>query len=433
MPIAPPLSSEVEPTFGLLGRLFASTALEQVGFRLWEGTRWPDETERAATIVLKHPDTMRAMFATGTEKGLAEAYVRGDFEVEGDLEAACELADALSESASNQWFPAAARAVLQLRVAPRRPGLGRTWSSVGAWRRQRHSLKRDQQAVSFHYDVSNDFYELWLDPRMLYSCAYFERADDDLAAAQVAKLEYLCRKLRLRPGQRLLDIGCGWGGLAIFAAQHFGVTVTGITLSEQQVALASSRVKEAGLDARVRIELRDYRELTEREGYDAVVSVGMAEHVGRENLPVYFRQAFEQLRPGGVFLNHAISEGVRARPTQGTTFMLEYVFPDSDIPPIPPVLSAAESVGFEVRDVENLREHYVLTLRHWRRRLEEAQPPACELVDDATYRVWRLYLAGSAHRFRRTELAIYQTLLVKPNQRGEAPLPLTRRDWYSPR
>jgi len=295
-------------------------------------------------------------------------------------------------------------------------------------------LERDRRAVTFHYDASNDFYRLWLDRRMVYSCAYFPSQDEDLDVAQERKLDYLCRKLRLRPGQRLLDIGCGWGALVIHAAKHFGVRAEGLTLSEPQVEWARARIAEAGLTNEATIDLRDYREISPdgSQLYDAIVSVGMAEHVGREKLPGYFSAAHRALKPGGVFLNQAIGEDVVARPdNRNGSFIEQYIFPDGDIPPLPNMLRAAESAGFEIRDVENLREHYALTLGHWLRRLERHHAEALSFVDEATYRVWRLYLAGSVHGFRRGHIAVYQTLLAKLDSSGQTRLPLTRDDWYT--
>lgn len=423
------LTPDIEHTVHLLAELFPEAPAGNVGFRLWDGTRWPDETPRPATLVLKHPGAMRQMFAHGTEKALAEAYLHDDFDVEGDIERACELADPLCAVADGGWV-ALARKAFHLRRPVPTALHSRAWTGADLHGERRHSRARDRQAVSFHYDVSNDFFGLWLDSRMLYSCAYFERPEDDLETAQAAKLDYLCRKLRLQRHARLLDIGCGWGGLAIFAAQQRGAQVRGVTLSQHQASLASTFVGNAGLKDDVAIELRDYRDLSESGAYDALVSVGMAEHVGAENLRGYFAKAFSLLKPGGVFLNHAIGDGVRAVPDHGPSFIQEYVFPDSDLPPISDVLTAAEAVGFEVRDVENLREHYVLTLRHWVRRLEAAHETALKFVNEPTYRIWRLYMAGSAHGFDRGKLAIYQTLLVKPDADGRAHLPLTRRDWY---
>ena len=420
---------EIESTVRLLAELFAHAPLGNVSFKLWDDSRWPDDEPRAATIVLRSPEAVREMFASATEKGLAEAYIHGHFDVEGDLEAACELADARAETGEVGWL-LAAKHLFHLRRHAASISHGRAWSGEGIFGARRHSKARDRRAIAFHYDVSNDFFRLWLDSRMLYSCAYFEQPGNDLETAQAAKLLHLERKLRLRPRMRLLDIGCGWGGLAIHAAQHCGVKVTGVTLSQQQASLASARVANAGLAGDVAIELKDYRDLDDAERFDAIVSVGMAEHVGADNLEAYFGKAFRLLKPGGVFLNHAIGDGVRARPSSGGSFIQEYVFPDSDLPRIAQVLVAAEASGFEVRDVENLREHYMLTLRHWVRRLEGAREAALNHVDEPTYRIWRLYMAGSAHGFDRGRLAVYQTLLSKPDQHGHSHLPLTRRDWY---
>lgn len=423
------IAPNAELSVRFLEELFDGSPPDNISFRLWDGTSWPDEKPRPATIVLQHPGALRAMFAPGTEKGLAEAYLRDDFDVVGDIETAFSLADALAARASGDWLHLVST-YYRLHRLPARPPTRPGWRAFRTLSARPHSPERDREAVSFHYDVSNDFFRLWLDRRMLYSCAYFERAESDLDSAQTAKLGHLCRKLRLRPGQNVLDIGCGWGGFAIFAARHHGVRVTGITLSAQQAKLATERVKEAGLDERVAIELRDYRELPPVESFDAIVSVGMSEHLGAGRLPDYFNAAGRLLKPGGVFLNHAIGEGVRPRLRRGPSFIDEYVFPDSDIPPIPAVLQAAEGAGLEVRDVENLREHYTLTLRHWVRRLEAGHDAALKCVNETTCRSWRLYMAGSARGFDRAHLAIYQALLSKPDSAGRSRLPLTRRDWY---
>ncbi len=254
-------------------------------------------------------------------------------------------------------------------------------------------------------------------------------SDDDLDTAQEQKLEYICRKLRLHPGERLLDIGCGWGGLVMYAAQHYGVQAYGITLSEPQAELAQRRIEEAGLTGKCKVEVRDYREVTEANSFDKIVSVGMFEHVGESLLPTYFKQAWQLLRPGGVFLNHGIASDSFDAAKAKTSFVNHYVFPDGELLPINSTLRAAETSGFEVRDVESLREHYMLTLRHWVRRLEAHAEEARKLTNDVTYRVWRLYMSGSAHGFQTGSNTIYQTLLAKPD-RGDSGLPLTRADWY---
>ena len=425
-----------ERTRHILSEIFANCSLEKIGVRLWDGTAWPDERPRDAMLVLKHPGTLGRMFLPGTEVGLAEAYLYDDFDIEGDIEAAFQIADFLLERLGD-WKKKLKLGGRLIRL-PQRDGRSTMRHAARQLlpriRGKRHSPERDRRAVTFHYDVSNDFYRLWLDRQMVYSCAYFRSPCDDLDVAQEQKLDYICRKLRLRAGQRLLDIGSGWGALVIHAAKHFGVYAEGITLSAPQAEWARARIAEAGLANEAKIELRDYREISGSGSqlYDAIVSVGMAEHVGRERLPDYFVAAHRALKPGGVFLNQAIGEGIVARPNnRDGSFIGQYVFPDGDIPPLPVMLAAAESAGFEIRDVENLRDHYAHTLHHWLRRLEACHIEARSFVDEATYRVWRLYIAGSAHGFRRGHIAVYQTLLAKLDPSGQMNLPLIRDDWYT--
>ena len=425
-------------TRDVLREIFAGCSLEKVGARLWDGTAWPDDRPREATLALKHSGALGRMFLPGTEVGLAEAYLRNDFDVEGNIEAAFEIADFLLAHLDN-WKRKLKLAGLLVALPSRN---GSTMQRAARHllpriRGKRHSLARDRRAVTFHYDVSNEFYRLWLDRRMVYSCAYFQSPNVDLDTAQEQKLDYICRKLRLRPGQRLLDIGCGWGALVIHAAKHFGVRAEGITLSEPQAEWGRDRIAENRLQNEAKIDLRDYRQIATNGGelYDAIVSVGMAEHVGRERLSNYFLAVHRALRPGGVFLNQAIGEDIIARPGNPErfrdSFIEQYVFPDGDIPPLPMMLQAAELSGFEIRDVENLREHYALTLRHWLRRLEAHRDDALRFVDETIYRIWRLYIAGSAHGFRRGHIAVYQTLLAKLGSSGQTNLPLTRNDWYT--
>jgi cyclopropane-fatty-acyl-phospholipid synthase len=244
-------------------------------------------------------------------------------------------------------------------------------------------------------------------------------------------LDHICRKLRLRSGQRLLDLGCGWGGLVIHAAQQYGVEATGITLSQPQADLANERIAQLGLGDRCRVLVRDYREVNESASYEALVSVGMFEHVGAAVLPTYFTRAWQLLKPGGVFLNHGIANTAADQPQRGRSFSDTYVFPDGELVPISTTLRAAEESGFEVRDVESLREHYAMTLRHWVQRLEAHHDQALRFVDEPTYRVWRLFMSGSAHGFTTGRLNVYQTLLVRTDEDGKSGLPLTRADWYA--
>ena len=395
--------------------------------RLWDGSYWPDEKERLVTMVLKHPGALRCMFVPGDEVSMGEAYLYDDIDIEGNAEAIFAVADDLLIGPTLRAKVGLASRLLRLPGEKRARDDERGAADLEG---EEHCIERDREAVRYHYDVSNDFYSLWLDERMVYSCAYFRAADDDLTVAQMSKLDHICRKLRLQPGQRLLDIGCGWGGLLIHAAKQYGVEGIGITLSEPQAELANARIAEAGLEGRCRVELCDYREMGEDESFDALVSVGMFEHVGERLLPEYFAQAYRLLRPGGLFMNHGIARSATAPEPRGRSFRQHYVFPDGELVPISTSLKVAEDEGFEVRDVESLREHYALTLRHWVRRLEARHEEALQFVEEPVYRVWRLYMSGSAHAFASGRHNVYQSLLVKQRPDGASGMPLTRADWY---
>jgi cyclopropane-fatty-acyl-phospholipid synthase len=369
---------------------------------------------------------VRALFTRPFELSLGEAFIQKDLDIEGDINTAFNFADYLMQ---RSWG-----IIPQMRFAMRLFGLPKPAGTslpgkAAALCGSAHSKDRDRQAISHHYDLSNDFYSLWLDDLMVYSCAYFLSAEDDLNAAQCRKLDYVCRKLRLRPGQRLLDIGCGWGGLLLHAARRYGVEARGITLSRAQADFAKERIRTQRLDRKCSVELCDYRDLADRTGFDKIVSIGMFEHVGEKLLPLYFRKAWSLLKPGGVFLNHGIASNPSLPHTSGSGFTDRYVFPDGELLPLSTMLQAAEMNGFEVRDVESLREHYALTLREWVRRLERRWAEACRLTDEATCRIWKLYMAGSAHGFTAGRLNVYQTLFLKTNK-GSSRLPLTRSDWY---
>lgn len=434
--------ARIEIAQAVLEELFGPPEQRAWAVRFWDGYTEAPERSPQFTLLLRRPGALRRMFLPPSEVALGEAYLRDDFDLEGSVEAATRLADMVAARLHSPGrLVRLVRLLIQLPTddLPASPDAPRqsAFRSGGSL----HSRRRDALAVRYHYDVGNEFYALWLDARMVYSCAYFQREDDDLETAQKAKLEHICRKLRLKPGERLLDIGCGWGGLVQYAAARYGVQALGITLSERQAALARSRIVAAGLSERCQIEVRDYRDLTNEAPFDKVVSVGMFEHVGRAQLPAYFAAAYRLTRPGGLFLNHGIAapasevlaprQGwLMARLWKSGAFIQRYVFPDGELRPPREAIQQAELAGFETRDVESLREHYAMTLRHWIRRLEARHKEAVQLVGEPTYRVWRLYLSASANGFASGKLALIQALFSKPGPTGNTELPLTRADLY---
>jgi cyclopropane-fatty-acyl-phospholipid synthase len=443
--------------------------------RFWDGATWPEEPgcSRRFTLVLESPSTLFEIVMAPTDLALGEAYAFRGLDIEGDVESALDLADELLRRRREIRLVEGIRLWLQLRSLtratrtpssaqpgdrigngaheptspPRRSGRARSpirQSSAGRWGRpkprQKHTPAYDKSAIAYHYDVSNEFYQLWLDRRMVYSCAYFATPDEDLDSAQERKLNYICRKLRLQPGERLLDLGCGWGGLVMHAVQQFGVHALGITLSRAQAEFAGRRIEELGLSDRCRVEHQDYRKLAAGTAsnseaavsgrYDKIACVGMFEHVGEASLLECLKQTWDLLKPGGAFLFHGITRGYHS-PLPEPSFVTRYVFPNGELVPISTILQAAEKAGFEVRDAESLREHYVLTLRRWVERLEANCEEATRLTDAETYRVWKLFMAASAQRFRVAKLNLHQVLLAKPDSRGSSRLPLTRADWYA--
>ncbi|HEX3847439.1 MAG TPA: cyclopropane-fatty-acyl-phospholipid synthase family protein [Steroidobacteraceae bacterium] len=419
----------------LLQRLFHRLPL-RFAIRLWDETVIEagsgDGPRADFELAFRNPEAVCSTILGRDPLRLAESYFRGDMDIEGDLFAALALKDhleALQLSLGEQL--GAVTAALRLRAwnadrrAPRAGEAPAYGNSVRA-----HSKLENREAIHFHYDVSNDFYALWLDRAMVYSCAYFEDAAVDLDHAQAAKLDHICRKLALEPGERFLDVGCGWGALVIHAAREYGVIAHGITLSAQQLELAQQRIAEAGLQDRVHVELRDYRDLEGEGSYDKVASVGMVEHVGLKNLPVYFATVHRLLKPHGLFLNHGITHDAEGwKKTMSTEFINRYVFPDGELDSIGSIQRVIEKARFEIADVEALRPHYAMTLRHWVARLESHHAEALSFVNEATYRVWRLYMAACALDFERGEIGIYQVLVAK-RAPGRLPLPLTRRYMY---
>ncbi len=450
------------------------------GVRLWTGAVvvvGGIEPEAQASdprflLWFKNPTAVSALILGSDPLRLAEAYFRSDLDIEGDLFAALRLKEHLealqlplverfSALLMARKLRSLNRHVSEARSARHRDGprsaadasagatagstgavagsAGATAGSTGAANGSQpahgrevrgHSRDENLDAIHFHYDVSNEFYRLWLDRAMVYSCAYFEEADDGLDDAQQAKLEHVCRKLLLKPGERLLDIGCGWGALVIHAARHHGVSAHGVTLSAKQLEVARSRIAEAGLEDRVTVELKDYRDLDGRELYDKVSSIGMCEHVGLKNLPLYFDTVNRLLKADGLFLNHGIThEQAGWDWNLSTEFINRYVFPDGQLDSIGNIQRFMEEAKFEITDTESLRAHYALTLRAWVGRLERRHARALEYVSEATYRVWRLYMSACALEFESGHLGLYQVLAGKRGPK-HARMPLTRRHLY---
>jgi len=416
----------------LLEDLFRGSPCPGIAVRLWDGTVWaphagPDAPP-LSTFVIRHPAALKRMLLPPSETRLGEAFIFGDVDIEGDIFTVFPLVDYFF---GRKWKIREIIGLLRkLWKLPSAAGLGN--NRTGAlFSGAPHSKERDRKAVRYHYDVSNRFFSLFLDRLMTYSCAYFTAPDDDIDSAQDNKLDYICRKLRLKPGERFLDIGCGWGSLVMHAAEKYGAEAFGITLSRPQAEFASEAIKHAGLDGKCRVDVMDYRDVEHPEGFHKIASVGMFEHVGESRLNLYFRKAWRLLKAGGAFLNHGIGFGARTRPTFGKTFSDSYVFPDGELLHLDRTLRAAEGAGFEIRDVEGLREHYARTLRLWVARLEKNRVQAIQAVGEELYRIWRLYMSGSAYGFEAGYLNVYQCLLVKAED-GRCPLPPTRTDLYAP-
>ncbi|HKC29188.1 MAG TPA: class I SAM-dependent methyltransferase, partial [Jatrophihabitans sp.] len=384
-------------------------------------------------LVVRNRRALRRIVWAPNELGFARAYVSGDLQVEGDLVSGLEELDRVAdpERGPGVTIDAATRkAIVQAALRLRLIGLPPAPPSEEAkLRGLRHGRSRDASAVSHHYDVGNDFYRLVLGESMTYSCAYWAQEPSDsfgLDDAQFAKCDLVARKLGLAEGMRLLDVGCGWGTLAIHAARTYGTRVVGVTLSHEQAALARKRVADEGLGDQVEIRVQDYRDVDDGP-YDAIASIGMAEHVGAAMLPVYAARLYDLLRPTGRLLNHAISRRPGNPPQfSSTSFIDRYVFPDGELEPLAMMIDALEGAGFEVRDVQSLREHYALTLRAWVANLERRWDEAAQLATPARARIWRLYMAGSALAFERNRIGVNQVLAVRTDARGTSAMPRTR-------
>jgi cyclopropane-fatty-acyl-phospholipid synthase len=400
-----------------------------VRFEFWDGSGF-GPTDGVGTLHIRSADAVRRILWSPGELGVARAFVSGDLTIDGDIYL---LLRTLHDASPRDLRQVGLRSLPTMVEAARKLGvLGPPLPAPPEECRpggRLHSTARDAKVISHHYDVGNDFYRLVLGPSMTYSCARFVEAGDTLEDAQAAKYELICRKLGIdaAPGARLLDVGCGWGSMAMHAARFHGARVVGVALSREQVDEATRRVVAAGLDGQVEIRLQDYRGLR-GERFDAISSIGMFEHVGSERMTLYFETLHELLTPTGRLLNHAISKPGGTRLGR-RSFVGRYVFPDGELVDVSEVVRAMQRAGFEVRDVESLREHYSRTLHHWVGNLEQHWDEAVALVGLARANVWRLYMAASANGFDDGGLAIHQVLGIVPGADGSSAMPATRADW----
>jgi cyclopropane-fatty-acyl-phospholipid synthase len=377
--------------------------------KLWNGRTFALGDAPRVTVTVPKARSLTYLVSPDLMK-LGEAYVEGHIDVEGRLADIFEVGERFARSA-----------------APSR-------RLAGLKRMVTHTRKVDKRSIEYHYDVSNEFYGLWLDANMVYSCAYYKSENDSLAQAQENKLDHILTKLRVKPGDRLLDIGCGWGALVIRAAKKYGAIATGITLSENQHTLAKERIKAEGLEGRCEVRIQDYRDVPGEGVFDKIASVGMFEHVGLKNLPVYFRKIYSLLADGGLALNHGITSVDPDSKSVGLgagDFIDRYVFPNGELPHISLVLNTMSAAGFECTDVESLRRHYAKTCAAWADGLERNRARAIELAGDRRYRIWSVYLAGCAHAFASNWINIYQVLSAKLDGRSAYPLPMTRDYMYT--
>jgi cyclopropane-fatty-acyl-phospholipid synthase len=394
--------------------------------RFWDGTTWDADAGQPTlfTLVLNHVGAMRKMFFPPGVLALTQAYLYNDFNIKGDLVAfgrLCDYLDALKPTLSILQQLSLGYRLWKLPKVDR-PHVGRQSAQLdGAV----HSRQRDRQAISYHYDLSNEYFAYILGPQMVYTSAIFDSPDEDLEVAQTRKLDILCRKLRLQPGERLLDIGCGWGGLVMHAAKHYGVNALGITISERQAEWARAKIQAAGLADRCRVELVDYRDVDERQSFDKIVTVEVIEHFGAKQFPVFFQKCWRLLRPQGSLLIQQITQADHSRMTGALEFNQHYIFPDGELVSMGFTQSVAEKTGFEVRDMEGIREHYCLTLQRWLQNVDAHHDELVRLTDEATYRVFRLHYSGSWRGFLNNVYSLHQTLYVKPDG-GASGYPLRR-------
>ncbi|HEU5457742.1 MAG TPA: cyclopropane-fatty-acyl-phospholipid synthase family protein [Terracidiphilus sp.] len=405
-----------------LNSLFANYEGPAFSIRFWDGWSWSEGIDGApaCTLVVRNPQALHVLAAEPNEAALGDAFVCGDLDVEGDIFSVFSVGEHIFNR-EHSLRQKVLETMMQTSLEAAR------WIQSG----QRNSMRRDKASIAYHYDQPFEFYRPWLGKSLAYSSAYFHSEKETLDEAQEHKLELICRKLRLQAKEEFLDIGCGWGSLLLHAVCRHDAHAHGITLSKEQEAVVKRRIGAAGFEQQCTVELRDYRTL-ENAGlhFDKIASVGMIEHVGLKNLPHYFRIAESLLNPGGVFLNQGIARAAVA-PVREASFIDKYVFPDGRLVTLNEVLHAAEDQGLEVRDVENLREHYAMTLRRWVEGLQAHRDTLLKHVSEETYRIWLLYMAGSSAAFGRGDIAAYQVLFRRCREAKQT-MPLTRENWLAP-
>lgn len=376
-----------------------------LSIRLWNGKEFLCTTDPKVTVEIPSIHSLSLLLKPSLDK-LGQAYVEGKINVAGKARDIIGIANSFLIASPDH----------KNKVSKRK-------------RRTLHNRKIDRDSISYHYDVSNEFYQQFLDDKMIYSCAYFLKPDDSLSMAQEQKLDHILTKLNLTPGKTLLDVGCGWGALIIHAAEKYGAKATGVTISKEQYELAKKRIREKGLEGKCTVLLKDYRDI--KGEFDRITSIGMFEHVGFDYLTPYFKKLYSLLAPGGIVLNHGITSTnphSGGAPMGGGAFIQRYVFPHGELPHISLTLQSMCEAGFEPQDVENLRRHYALTLDHWTERFESAKDRIASMVDEKQYRIWKVYLAGCAYAFHKHWVAIHQILASKPEDDA---LPLTRDYMYN--
>ena len=411
--------------FSLLEARLSQLAMP-LAVECWNGWRLQTGDAPRVRLRLNAPAALKVLINPSIGK-VCEIYVKRLLDIEGRIADVVEFGHSL-----------VAHTDTDASIRNRHAKVKRDWRDSrreGWWNGWSRRKFTDREAIGHHYDVSNDFYALWLDDKRVYSCAYFKHADDTLEVAQKQKLDHVCRKLMLARDERFLDVGCGWGALLFHAVEHYGVRGVGITLSQQQHDFVTAEIAARGLGARMQVRLQHYNDVPRDEVFDKIASVGMFEHVGEANLPTYFSRLYELLTPGGLLLNHGITAGspdnLGGLGSDISEFIEKYVFPGGELVHLARETELASRAGLEVLDVESLRPHYARTLWHWVERLEAHAAEAINIVGEERYRTWRIYMGGSAHAFERGWMSIYQLLAAKPLEDGSVPVPLTREHVYS--